>query len=183
MAPSASLRTERTLRASDWRQDLSRHEDRLAIINQPSLWAIGVYRFGRQLLAMPRGMRVVLHPLYFAAYSIVRLATGIDIPRGASIGGGLLIHHFGGVVIHPRAVIGSNCTIRHGVTVGARDVTGPPTIGEGVTLGAYAQVLGNIRVGDNATVGALSLVITDVVAGATMVGIPAKPLSRNPREL
>lgn len=141
---------------------------------QPSYWAVGVYRFGRWTKTASRLVRPVVHGLYFAAYSLIRLVTGIDIPRSAVIGPGLLIHHFGGIIVHPQSVIGADCILRHGVTIGARGVSGPPRIGDGVTIGAYAQILGSISVGDSATIGAMAVVIKDVPAGSTVVGNPAR---------
>ncbi len=162
---------------SSWRQDLARYGGRKALIDQPALWAIGVYRFGVWARRGPRWARRVLSAPYFISYSLVRLLTGIDIPRSARIGPGLLIHHFGGIIIHPQAVVGSNCTLRHGVTIGARDASGPATVGNDVVIGAYAQILGSVKVGDRATIGALTLVIKDVPVGATVVGIPAKEIA------
>lgn len=153
-----------------WKHDRARY-GRMAWLLQPSWWAVAVYRFGRWTLSAPRTVRPAAHALYFAAFSFVRLATGIEIPRTARIGGGLLIHHFGGIIIHPRAVIGSGCTMRHGVTIGARNKQGPPRIGDDVLLGAYAQVLGPITVGDGARIGALTLVLRDVPKAATVLGV------------
>lgn len=146
---------------------------------QPSYWAVGIYRFGRWTRSAPIVIRAIAHVAYFAAYSMIRLATGIDIPRGARIGPGLLIHHFGGVIIHPSAVIGARCVMRHGVTVGARDKSGPPTIGDDVVIGAYAQILGSINVGDGARIGAMSVVLKDVPPGATVVGNPGRIIISN----
>jgi serine acetyltransferase/O-antigen/teichoic acid export membrane protein len=159
---------------SDWEKDRARY-DRTAWLTQPSLWAIAVYRFGRRLEGYPSLPRQAAHGLYFVAYSVVRLITGIDIPRGARIGGGLMIHHFGGVVIHPRAVIGTDCTMRHGVTVGARDASGPPVVGNRVTIGAYAQLLGSVDIGDDCRIGAMSVVLADVSPClVSMVRLPAR---------
>ncbi len=160
---------------SDWKRDRRRY-GRHAWLTQPSLWAIAVYRFGHHLTTYPTVFRRPAHVAYFFAYSIVRLVTGIDIPRGAQIGGGLLIHHFGGVVIHPRAVIGRDCTMRHGVTVGARDSSGPPVVGDRVVLGAYAQLLGSIRIGNDCRIGAMSVVLSDVPDARTVVGNPGRVL-------
>ena len=66
---------------------------------QPGYWAVRTYRFGRWTMVAPRLVRPIVHGLYFAAYSTVRLATGIDIPRSAQIGPNLMIHHFGGIII------------------------------------------------------------------------------------
>lgn len=143
---------------------------------QPAIWAVAVYRFGRFTRAAPRLLRPALHALYFVAYSHVRLITGIDIPRSTRIGPGLLIHHFGGIIIHPAARIGANCTLRHGVTIGARTDTGAPVIGHGVALGAYAQILGDVTIGDRASIGAMAVVLINVPEGARAVGNPARLL-------
>ncbi|UFU14570.1 hypothetical protein LQK89_02405 [Curtobacterium sp. C1] len=90
-----------------------------------------------------------------------------------------MIHHFGGIIIHPRAEIGSDCVLRHGVTVGERVAGGPvPVIGDGVVFGAYVQVLGSVNVGDRALLGSMSVVLDDVPPGRTAVGIPARVLER-----
>jgi serine O-acetyltransferase len=97
------------------------------------------------------------------------------------VGPGLRIIHLGPVVIHSGAVIGRDCTLEHGVTIGERRPgEGVPSLGDNVFLGAYAQVLGPVEVGSGARVGALTLVIDDVPAGATAVGVPARVMP--PRE-
>ena len=167
---------------SDWRVDRSRYGSGAWLV-QPSYWAVAVYRFGRWTINAPRPVRPFAHALYFAAYSVVRLSTGIEIPRGADIGPGLLIHHFGGIVIHPQSQVGARCTMRQGVTLGTRYENGhPPRLGSDVTLGAYAQILGNVSIGNGATIGAMAVVITDVAPGSTAVGNPARVLPSNARD-
>ena len=157
-----------------WREDRNRYS-RTAWITQPSYWAIMIYRFGRWTRTAPSLIRLPAHSVYYLAYAFVRLSTGIDIPRGASFGPGLLIHHFGGIIINPQVKVGANCVMRQGVTTGTKyDSGGVPTLGDNVVLGAYAQVLGDVRIGDGAIIGALSLVICDIPAGETAVGIPAR---------
>jgi serine O-acetyltransferase len=110
---------------------------------------------------------------YYAAYSVVRLATGIDLPRTVVAGPGLRIHHFAGVVIHGSSTLGKDVTLRHGVTIGVRHVNGgAPRIGDSVDVGVGAVILGDIAVGDRVKVGAMTLVITDVPADQTIVGVP-----------
>lgn len=151
----------------------------VAWLLQPSYWAVRVYRFGQRSKGRRTPVAKLQHALYFALYSIVRLVTGIDIPRGAHIGHRLMIHHFGGIIIHPRARIGDDCVLRHGVTVGERsEGGGVPDIGDGVVFGSYAQVLGPIHVGDGARIGSMSVVLSDVPPGATAVGAPARVLER-----
>lgn len=133
-----------------------------------------VYRFGRFSRKAPLVVRFPMHALYFVAYSFTRLATGIDIPRSVEIGPGFMIHHFGGITIHPQSVIGANCTIRQGVTLGSKsDGGGVPCLDDDVVLGAYAQFLGRVHIGRGAIVGAMTVVLRDVPSGATVVGIPA----------
>jgi serine O-acetyltransferase len=149
-----------------------------ALVLQPAYWAVAVYRFGRWTRSAPVMIKPLAHFAYFFAYSIVRLATGIDIPRGAQFGPGLLIHHFGGIIIHPQSVVGARCVMRHGVTIGAKDSSGPPKIGDDVVIGAYAQLLGSITVGDGARIGAMAVVLRDVPDGATVVGNPGRIITR-----
>ncbi|HEX4856393.1 MAG TPA: serine acetyltransferase, partial [Limnobacter sp.] len=92
-----------------------------AFFREQSLWAIWVYRFGRRLDSNPDGLlRKIQLRWYWLLYRLVETLTGISLPKSASIGGGLRIWHFGGVFIHPDTVIGTNCTLRQGVTLGDR---------------------------------------------------------------
>ena len=106
-----------------------------------------------------------------------RMVTGIEIHPGARIGRRLFIDHGMGVVIGETSVIGDDVTLYHQVTLGG--VTWSPgkrhpTVGDGVVVGAGAQVLGPITVGRDARIGANAVVLKDVPPGATMVGIPAR---------
>ena len=106
-----------------------------------------------------------------------RHRTGIEIHPGAQIGKRLVIDHGNGVVIGETAVIGDNVTLYQGVTLGGTGKeTGKrhPTIGNGVTVGAGAKVLGPITIGDNSKVGAGSIVLKDVPPGCTVVGNPGR---------
>lgn len=101
------------------------------------------------------------------------VVTGADIPINGRIGGGLSMPHPNGVVIHPGVQIGPNCMIMQQVTIGTRDSSGVPTIGGHVDIGAGAKILGGVRIGDHARIGANAVVLKDVPAGKTAVGIPA----------
>jgi serine O-acetyltransferase len=162
---------------ADFQADLSRYPPR-PFLKEQSIWAICVYRYGRRVLKRRPGvLRAMQLKLYWLSSRVVETATGITLPLEASIGPGLRIYHFGNIVIHNQAVIGRNCTLRHGVTIGNREPDGPtPVIEDSVDFGAYAQVLGDIRIGSGAKIGAMTVVLCDVPAGATAVGIPARIL-------
>src|SRR5438477_3722446 len=111
-----------------------------------------------------------------------RVMTGIEIHPGARIGRRLFIDHGMGVVIGETAEIGDDCTLYQGVTLGGtsleRGQKRHPTLGNGVIVSSGAQVLGPFRVGDGARIGAQAVVLSEVPDGATMVGIPARPVAR-----
>jgi serine O-acetyltransferase len=96
--------------------------------------------------------------------------TGADIPLTCQIGGGLLIPHPNGIVIHPDAKIGLNCLIFQQVTIGTRDGPGLPRIGDHVDIGAGAKILGPVEIGTGARIGANAVIIKDVESGAVAVG-------------
>lgn len=106
---------------------------------------------------------------------------GVDIHPGAQLGSGILLDHGTGIVIGETAVVGDNCTLLHGVTLGG---TGKdhgdrhPKIGQNVLIGAGTQVLGNIQIGNCAKIGAGSVVLRPIPPGATAVGAPAKIIGR-----
>ncbi len=116
--------------------------------------------------------------LFWLARFVAHLArwlTGIEIHPGASIGRRFFIDHGMGVVIGETAEIGDGCTLYHGVTLGGtawKKEKRHPTLGKNVIVGAGAKILGPIMIGDNARVGSNSVVVKDVPAGATVVGIP-----------
>jgi serine O-acetyltransferase len=160
----------------DWRADLRRYPTPRPFLKEQSLWAIWVYRFGRRVDRLPRGpRRRLLTTIYWPLCRMVETLIGIDLPKTAVIGPGLRIWHFGNIFIHSDARIGANCTLRHGITIGNRvEGGGAPVIGDNVDLGAYAQVLGDIRIGNDCRIGAMSLVLGDVPDGCTAVGVPAR---------
>ncbi|MFA7322049.1 MAG: serine O-acetyltransferase [Dokdonella sp.] len=108
---------------------------------------------------------------------LARLLTNVDIHPGATIGRRFFIDHGAGVVIGETAEIGDDCTLYHGVTLGGTTWNPGkrhPTLGAGVVVGAGAKILGAIRIGDGARIGANSVVIGEVPAGRTAIGIPAR---------
>ena len=106
---------------------------------------------------------------------------GVDIHPAALFGQGIMIDHGTGVVIGETAVLGDDISLLHGVTLGGSGKESGdrhPKVGNGVMIGANASVLGNIRIGDGAKIGAGSVVVRDVAAHTTVVGIPAKAVGK-----
>ncbi len=125
------------------------------------------------------------HGFYFLADWVSKRArrkTGIEIHPAAQIGTGLFIDHGMGVVIGETAIIGDNCTIYQGVTLGG---TGKdkgkrhPTIGNNVTIGSGAKVLGPFTVGDNSKIAANAVVLNEIPPNSTCVGVPAHIVKRD----
>lgn len=120
------------------------------------------------------GARRKLIVLRHRFWSVV---TGADIPLNAEIGGGLMIPHPNGIVVHPGAVIGVNCLLMQQTTLGVREgVSGSPVLGGHVDVGAGAKILGPVKIGDHARIGANAVVLADAPAGAVAVGVPARLL-------
>ena len=147
----------------------------LEALSYAGFWAILSHRIAHLLRAA--GLPIL--PRFIQAFA--RLATGVDIHPGARIGRGLFIDHGMGTVIGETAEVGDDVTLLHQVTLGARDGDRSidrgkrhPTLGDRVSVGAGAKILGPIRVGDEARIGANAVVLTDVPARATAVGIPAR---------
>ncbi|MFM2129301.1 MAG: serine O-acetyltransferase [Pseudomonadota bacterium] len=148
------------------------------VFSYPGFHALVFYRLSHRLWGWGwRGLaRWVSH--------LARFLTGIEIHPGAAIGRRFFIDHGMGVVIGETAEIGDDVTLYQGVTLGGtalHDGKRHPTLGNGVVVGAGAQVLGPIIVGPGARIGANAVVIKDVPDGVTMVGIPARPVQPRPK--
>ena len=148
---------------------------RWEVLLYPGVWALGLHRvahwlFGAQFYFLAR---MINH--------ISRLLTAIDIHPGAQIGRNFFIDH-GFVVIGETAEIGDNVTMYQGSTLGGTNPTSGvggkrhPTIGDNVIISLGAAILGPLTVGANSRIGAKAVVTKDMPEGATMVGIPAKPM-------
>ena len=138
----------------------------------------GKWEPGKALLASIRdyqrangsGLAAKIAVLRHRFWSVV---TGADIPLNCKIGGGLMIPHPNGIVIHPDSEIGPNCLILQQVTLGLGR-GGVPSIGADVNIGAGAKLLGGLHVGDHAVIAAMSMVTHDVPTRALAMGIPAR---------
>ena len=104
----------------------------------------------------------------------------MDIDSQAKIGGGLYIAHVGGVHINPGAVLGRNCDLAHRITIGASAMgrAGIPVLGDEVYIGTGAVLVGKIKVGSGAKIAANTLVMSNVPAGATVMGVPGRIIMR-----
>lgn len=148
---------------------------RAEILLYPGVWSLAFHRVAHRLY------QVRLYFLARLVNHISRFLTGNDIHPGAQIGRRFFIDH-GFTVIGETAVIGDDVTLYQNVTLGGTDpangIAGKrhPTLNDGVIIGSGAQVLGPITVGARARVGANAVVTKDVADGATMVGIPARPM-------
>jgi serine O-acetyltransferase len=146
--------------------------------SRPGFQALVVYRFGRWRMGVePRPLRLPLSAAYRAMFVFVRNVYGIELPYTAEVGRRVVFEHQHGIVVHGSTVIGDDCIIRQGVTLGIRslaDLGAAPVLGDGVNVGAGAKIIGKVSVGDGAAIGANAVVLSDVPARALAVGIPAR---------
>lgn len=149
---------------------------------RPGFQAMAVYRFGNWRMGIgPKVLRAPFSVVYRALFRTVRNLYGIELPYSARVGRRVIIEHQSGIVIHGDAEIGDDCIIRQDVTIGNRRSTRPldaPRLGNRVSVGAGAKLLGAIHVGDGAQIGANAVVFEDVPAGAVAVGVPARVVQR-----
>ena len=151
------------------KRDPAAHGPLEVILAYPGFHARQLHRLAHTLhnAGVPVLPRVIAH--------FSRLMTGIEIHPGAQIGEGLFIDHGMGVVIGETTIIGDNCSLTQGVTLGGtstRREKRHPTLLEGVSVGAGAKVIGAVTLGEYSRIGAGSVVVTSVPAYATVVGVP-----------
>lgn len=145
----------------------------------PGLHAVNLHRISHRLWLLKWPFTPLLARLLS---QVGRWLTGIEIHPGAHIGKGVFIDHGMGVVIGETAVVGDNCLLYQGVTLGG---TGKlhgkrhPTLADNVVVGAGAKVLGAIRVGANTRIGAGSVLLRDVESNSTVVGIPGRVIHQS----
>lgn len=145
---------------------------------KPGFRAVAVHRFGVwRMTIQPKLLRAPLSILYRSFYRFIRNVYGIDLPYTVQLGRRVIIEHQSCIVIHGHSIIGDDCIIRQGVTLGNRYLEKPleaPKLGVRVNVGAGAKILGNVSIGDDVNIGANAVVLSDIASGQTAVGIPAK---------
>ena len=154
-----------------FKQDPAARSAMEVVLTYPGLHAVWMHRLAHRMWKMN------LHLAARMLSQFSRFITGIEIHPGATIGRRFFIDHGMGVVIGETAIIGDDVTIFQGVTLGGTGKeTGKrhPTLGNGVFVSAGARVLGDITIGDSSKIGASSVVLKDVPANATVVGIPGR---------
>ena len=121
-----------------------------------------------------------LYALVFWHYKQLMYKTGIQLPIGTQVGGGIKFYHFGDVVVNKNAIIGANASIYNGVTIGINlrpdGKAHPPVIGDNVVLCTGAKVIGNVTIGSNSVIGANAVVVKDIPENSVAAGVPAKVL-------
>ena len=145
-----------------------------------SNWEVFLYPSFKAMMMYRTAHKWYVKGHYFWARWLSQKAvrkTGIEIHPGAQIGKGLFIDHGSGVIIGETAIIGDNCTLYQGVTLGGTGKdTGKrhPTLGNNIVIGSGAKVLGPFSVGDNSKIAANAVVLSEVPENSTCVGVPAR---------
>ena len=150
-----------------------------------SNWEVLLYPSFKAVMMYRTAHKWYVNGHYFWARWLSQKAvrkTGIEIHPGAQIGKGLFIDHGSGVIIGETTIIGDNCTLYQGVTLGGTGKdTGKrhPTIGNGVMIGSGAKILGPFKVGDNSNIASGAVVLDEIPPNSTAVGVPARVIKRN----
>lgn len=155
-----------------YKKDIKLKNFFLSLVNIPGFNYIFWFRFTQK------------YNNFFFRYLLKRkmIKYGIEIFPETKIGKGFYIGHWGGIIISSSAIVGKNCNISQGVTIGTSgsgENKGAPQIGDFVYIGPGAKIFGKIRIGNNVAIGANAVVTKDIEDNAIVVGIPAKPISYN----
>jgi len=163
----AQIRADWNNHGSDW--------------TRQGFWALAVYRFGRWRQGVHfTPIRKVLSFFYRFSFKLVQICAGIELPCEAVIGEGLRIDHFGGIIISCMVVMGRNCVLREGVTIGQRNGEDlrAPCLGDNVTVGPGAKIIGPITIGSNVDIGPNAVVTTDIPPDSWAEGSPARVIPK-----
>lgn len=145
-------------------------------------WATFQYRIANAVFVNIR-IPIIRQLLLFITLlwqKVIEISTGISIPASAKIGHSFYIGHFGGIIFNAKSIIGNNCNISQGVTIGVSGIgekRGVPVIGNNVYIGVNSVIAGDIHVGDNVLIGSCSLITGSVAENSVMLGVPAIQVS------
>lgn len=144
-------------------------------------WALAVYRFGRwrnEIRFAP--LRKLLSFFYRFSFKLVQICAGIELPCEALIGDGLRIDHFGGIIISCFVIMGRNCVLREGVTIGQKNGLdhAAPRLGDNVRVGPGAKIIGPVTIGSNVDIGPNAVINTDIPPDSIAEGNPARIVSK-----
>lgn len=149
-------------------------------------WAVFQHRIANTVYKMPIPILKQLLQFFCLIWQkIIEIITGISIPASASIGHSFYIGHFGGIILNAKTIIGNNCNISQGVTIGISGVgenRGVPKIGNNVYIAANTVIAGKIVIGDDVLIGACSLINSNVSNKSVMLGVPAIKISEKGSE-
>jgi serine O-acetyltransferase len=156
-------RTEVSAEVPDWSREACGHSEW-----NPSRQLLKAIRDYQMAIAADGVAAKVQAKLAVARHRFWSVVCGADIPINTRIGGGLLLPHPNGVVMHPSVSIGPNCLLFQQVTLGVGPRPGFPELGGHVDVGAGAKILGGVKIGDHAVIGANSIVVSDVPSGSSV---------------
>ena len=144
-------------------------------------WAIFQYRIAHSIckLKMPI-IKQLLQMITLIWQKNIEILTGISIPASATIGHSFYIGHFGGIIFNANAIIGNNCNVSQGVTIGVSGLNenrGVPIIGNNVYIGVNSVIAGKVTIGNNVLIGSSSLVTSNVADNCVVLGVPAIKIS------
>lgn len=170
---------DRKMRAYGVRpQDQTFFRKRITPLLEFGTMGVVVYRFGRWCYGLKIPIiRQLMIGLYLIVNAICMAVTGIHIHRESDIGPGLIVHNFSGVLILAQT-IGHSCTFNQGVSLASVRGQGRPIVGNNCYFGAGCKVIGGVKIGDNVVVSANSLVVSDLPDNCTVMGVPARIISR-----
>jgi putative colanic acid biosynthesis acetyltransferase WcaB len=143
--------------------------------NAKSRFLVVAFRLGQSLHYLPKPLSPLFKIYRFIYQFVTDWIMGIDLPWDTQIGPNLKLLHGQGLVVNRHSIIGSNCILRHSITIGNKKVGGGyPKIGNNVEIGTSSVILGEITIGDDVIIGAGSVVVKDVPSGAVVAGNPAR---------
>ena len=125
-------------------------------------------------------LKYIIYPIARINLYMLSIKLGISISPSTEIGSGFNINHIGNIVVNGRSVIGKNCTLSHGVTLGQKNrgkYKGYPVLGNNIYIGPGAKLIGGIKIGNNVAIGANSVVTKDIPDNSVVVGIPGRVIS------